>query len=526
MPRRQAPVFWTDTVSKMIGRRSQRSGKSASAELANHFAAGHYVAGSFPAPQATGPFWTSPSRVNRRSPSPVAADARKAERTSPHEGPCISSPAPRLPRRVRATRTMNTHWKNISHFAALDWAKDHHDVCVVDQHGAILAQFRFNHSAQGWSEFREKMKAFPERTPITLETSSGPAVDQLLQGKWPIYPLAPTAAARYRQRKAPSGTKGDNLDTWSMADALRTDGHAWRVLLPQDQATATLRTLCRDEIALIEQRTALVNQLRAALGDYYPASLEAFDDWTQPYTWEFLLQFPTPERLQSAGKRKWEKFLHTHRLWRAQTLERRLSIFAQAGQMSVRPSTVAAKELLAVSLARVLRTLQQQIDEYRRRIGQAFRAHPDHDIFGSLPGAKEILAPRLLAELGSVREEYPDAEALQCMAGASPVSYQSGQIKKCRLRRACNKVLRATVHLWANASRATCQWAQAYYERKRKEGKSHAAALRCLGKRWLKILWALWQYGQKYDPTVHLENLRRRGSLSAAGLNSQEKPAS
>ncbi len=419
---------------------------------------------------------------------------------------------------------MNTDWKNISHFAALDWAKDHHDVCVVDQHGAIAAQFRFEHSAAGWNEFREKMKVFPRQTPITLETSSGPAVDQLLSGPWPIFPLAPTAAALYRQRKAPSGNKGDNLDVWSMADALRTDGHAWRALLPQDEATATLRALCRDEIALIEQRTALVNQLRAALREYYPAALEAFADWTAPSAWEFLLRFPTPQRLQSAGKRKWEKFLHTHRLWRPQTMEERLKIFAQANALVARPSTVAAKELLAVSLAKVLRALQAQIDEYRRRIGQAFRAHPDHDIFGSLPGAKEVLAPRLLSELGSVREEYPDAEALQCQAGASPVSYQSGQIHKCRLRRACNKVLRATVHLWANASRATCEWAQAYYERKRQEGHSHASALRCLAKRWLKILWRMWQNGEKYDESAHLENLRRRGSLTAAALKLNESP--
>lgn len=419
---------------------------------------------------------------------------------------------------------MNTTWKNISHFAALDWADDHHDVCVVDQHGAIAAQFRFAHSAAGWSEFREKMKVFPELTPITLETSSGPAVDQLLSGHWPIFPLAPTAAALYRQRKSPSGNKGDHLDTWSMADALRTDGHAWRPLLPQDEATATLRALCRDEISLIEQRTALVNQLRAALRDYYPAALEAFEDWTQPYTWAFLLQFPTPAGLQAAGKRKWEKFLHTHRLWRPQTTAERLKIFAQANALVARASTVAAKELLAVSLAKVLRALQAQIDEYRRRIGEAFRAHPDHDLFGSLPGAKEVLAPRLLAELGSVREEYPDAEALQCMAGASPVSYQSGQINKCRLRRACNKVLRATVHLWANASRATCEWAQAYYERKRQEGHSHASALRCLGKRWLKILWRLWQDGTKYDESVHVENLRRRGSFTAAALTPKESP--
>src|SRR5436190_19413375 len=109
---------------------------------------------------------------------------------------------------------------------------------------------------------------------MARETASGPAVDQLLNGNWPLYPLAPTAAALYRQRKAPSGTKTDRHDAWSMADALRTDGHAWRVVLPQDAATAVLRLLCRDGMALSEPRTALVTHLQATLRDYYPAALE------------------------------------------------------------------------------------------------------------------------------------------------------------------------------------------------------------------------------------------------------------
>jgi hypothetical protein len=122
---------------------------------------------------------------------------------------------------------MNTDWTHHAHFAALDWACDHHDVCVVDRTGAILAEFRFAHSAQGWAEFTKQMKPLAG-APVTLETSSGPAVDQLLQRGWAVYPVAPTAAALYRQRKCPSGTKTDRHDTWSLADALRTDGHAWR----------------------------------------------------------------------------------------------------------------------------------------------------------------------------------------------------------------------------------------------------------------------------------------------------------
>jgi len=134
-----------------------------------------------------------------------------------------------------------------------------------------------------------------------------------------------------------------------------------------------------------------------------------------------------------------------------------------------------------------------------------------------------MLAPRLLAEIGSLREEYPDTEALLCLSGVSPVGYQSGQIERCRLRRACNKVLRATIHLWTNASRQTCAWARSYYEQKRKDGQSHASALRCLGKRWLKILWRLWKDRKPYDEATYLKSLERRNSTVWQLLKSESK---
>jgi transposase len=243
---------------------------------------------------------------------------------------------------------MNTNWNEHLHFVALDWASDHHDIVVVDRRGVIAAEFRFAHTAAGWAEFDQKIKPYAG-APIALETSSGPAVDQLLQRGWSVYPVNPKAAERYRERKVPSGDKADRPDAWSLADALRTDGHAWRQLLAQDEATAMLRALCRDEIGLIEQRTALVNQLIAALREYYPAALQAFEDWTQPYAWALISQFPTPAALQEAGKRRWEKFLHTQRLWHTSTAPQRLEAFAAANTLRSSRPLVAAKSLLATS---------------------------------------------------------------------------------------------------------------------------------------------------------------------------------
>jgi transposase len=415
---------------------------------------------------------------------------------------------------------MNANWSEQPFFAALDWAKEHHDVIVVDRVGTVVADFQFEHTAQGWDEFSQKMQAFGQ-CPVTIETSAGMAVDQLLQRGYTLYPINPLAAKDYRKRKAPSGTKTDRHDAWSLADALRTDGHAWRPLHPQDEATMTLRLLCRDEIALIENRTALVNQLQAALSDYYPLALESFKDWAKPFTWAFLRAFPTPQALAKAGQRNRQKFLHTHKLWRPDTSAERLALWERGQQLNASPAVLSAKSLLALSLATVLETLQRQIQEYRSRIEAAFAKHPDHDVFGSLPGAKEVLGPRLLSLIGSVREVFPDADSLMCQAGVSPVSYQSGKVCKARIRFVCDHFLRHTVHLWVDESRKTCDWAQTYYRAKRDQGHEHASALRCLGKRWLKVLWRMWRNHTRYDEAEHLKALQQHGSFVWQSLKYQ-----
>lgn len=402
-------------------------------------------------------------------------------------------------------------WQEITHYAGFDWAKDHHAVLIVDSQGQRVADFEFAHSLEGWESFVEKTAAWPNLA-VAIETSQGPAVDQLLQREYTVYPVHPVAAQSYRERKAPTGTKTDHLDAWGLADALRVDGHGWKPLQPPDPMTQQLRLLCRDEVSLIEQRTAWVNQLQQALAEYYPAALAAFDDWTDAFTWEFVLAFPTPQALVQAGQRRWEKFLHTHRLWRAETAEKRLKLFAQADQFKASKPIVMAKSQLAVSLCKLLCTLAQQLKLYRAQIEKLFQDHPDHDLFGSLPGAKKMLAPRLLGAVGSDPERYGSHEVLQCIAGTAPVSFQSGKISKVRVRWSCDKFMRHTVHLWADCFRKASAWGKAYYQKKRQEGMSHACTLRCLGQRLLKILFRMLKDKTAYNAELHALNQQKHGS--------------
>ena len=413
-------------------------------------------------------------------------------------------------------------WLTHRAFGALDWASQKHNVVMVDVRGKVVEDFEIEHSALGWKRFRERLAPYGS-IPFAIETSQGAAVEQLLEAGMEVYPINPKSAQSYRERKAPSGVKDDQLDAWSFADACRGrfNGHGWRPLRPEDPLVKELRLLCRDEVGLIEQRTSFINQLRHALADYYPTALEAFEDWGSVSAWMFVQRFPTPEVLKGAGKRQWEKFLHSRHLWRTQSGPRRMELFAHATELCGSVPMANAKSQLALSLISMLFALEKQLGIYRQRIEELFGRHPDHDLFGSLPGAGPKLAPRLLSEIGDDRDRFSEGpQALQCLAGTAPVTRRTGKSKihtnperwPCHQRWACDKYLRHAIHLLAEQTLTRCVWAQIYYNSHRQKGRSHADALRRLGQRWLKIIFRMWVDRKPYDPMLHNQNQLKHGS--------------
>jgi len=442
----------------------------------------------------------------------------------PQEGCYISAMNGRAKRRQEQRPAMSTPeqqpggWLEQRGFGGLDWASQKHSVVVVDAQGKVLEDFEIEHSALGWKKFRERLQPYGS-IPFAIETSQGAAVEQLLEAGMEVYPLNPKSAQSYRQRKAPSGVKDDRLDAWSFSDALRVDGHGWKPLRPEDPLVKELRLLCRDEVALIEQRTAFINPLRHALAESYPTALEAFEDWGSLSAWMFVQRFPTPQALKEAGKRKWENFLHSRHLWRAESAPRRLELFARATEFCGSAPMTNAKSQLALSLVSILFALEKQLGIYRQRIEELFKRHPDHDLFGSLPGAGPKIGPRLLSEIGDDRARFGnEPEALQCLAGTAPVTRRTGKARTnpprwpCHQRWACDKHLRHAMHLFAEQTLSRCAWAEIYYRHHRQKGRSHADALRRLGQRWIKIIYRMWTDRKPYDAMLHNQNQLRHGS--------------
>jgi hypothetical protein len=67
----------------------------------------------------------------------------------------------------------------------------------------------------------------------------------------------------------------------------------------------------------------------------------------------------------------------------------------------------------------LMATLRSNIAVLERRIAELVAAHPDREVFASLPGAGEVLVPRLTAAFGTHRDRYQNAYEMQTLQGWS-----------------------------------------------------------------------------------------------------------
>jgi transposase len=385
-------------------------------------------------------------------------------------------------------------------FCGIDWADDHHDALTIDEKGRQAGSIRVAHSPEGLKQLDAYLAgiAGPDREQMAciVETKHGLLIAHLLEHGWPVYPVNPRTVER---RRAPSGAKTDTIDAYLLAKTGRADFADLRRLNPDSALIAELKTLTRDQDALIQMQTRLVNQLTACLKAYYPVALELFSQLQQPSTLHFLRTYPTPQKAQSASVEQLTATLKQARYPGARQAAQQMAQRLQQPHLMANEITTRTKSRLMQALLAQLEPLLQQIADYDKEIERLFLMHADSEIFQTLPGAGKRLAPRLLAEMGDDRTRYAAASSLQALAGTSPVLFQSGTYSKAHRRLGCSKPLRNALQQFAWQSTRLEPWAREYYQRKRAQGKSHTVAVRALANVWVRILFALWMKREAYQ---------------------------
>jgi hypothetical protein len=153
-------------------------------------------------------------------------------------------------------------------FVGIDWAKDHHDVVMMDAEGTVVGSARVAESVEGLARLHELIgehASDPEAVVIGIELDHGLLIDALVATGYDVVAVNPKAADRYRDRHAVSVAKSDDGDAKMLADLVRTDAHNHRRLAGNSELVEAIKVLARSHHQLIWTRQGQLNALRSAL---------------------------------------------------------------------------------------------------------------------------------------------------------------------------------------------------------------------------------------------------------------------
>ncbi len=399
----------------------------------------------------------------------------------------------------------------------LDWSRSKHDFLIMDMQGKVIERGAVAHNANALEELAasvERHVSSVKQVHVGLELNNGALLAWLVVKGYSVFGIQPKSAQRFRDIYRPSGSKDDRIDAFVLAEFVRVNKSRLRSWCPPSKITLQLRELLRWREELVQQRTAAYQRLRALLAEWSPQMAELCDNLDCIWQLDLLSQFPTETRLCQAHGNRIRCFVRNHRM--RPKKQQQIKDIRRSVPMPVPAGRVQVVQRQTSFLVEQIRMLTAEIKHIEEDLQQLTTQHPDISVFESLPIQGIVTIASLLAIFGDDRKRDISVDELAALCGVAPVTIASGKTKRVRQRRACDHTFRqALVHFAFNTAFCDDCWATQFYQRKRSEGATHYVALRCLAKRWLKILYRIWKDHTAYNEQLHQANQRRNQNHAA-----------
>ncbi len=288
-------------------------------------------------------------------------------------------------------------------WVGLDWADRRHEIRLQAVGSEVSESFTVEQKPEALHAWIAQMRArFPQgKIALALEQSRGAVIYALMSYDFLLlYPVPPKTLARYREAFATSGAKSDPADAGLLLELVRTHRDHLRAWQPDDALTRQLRLLVEHRRRTVADRTRLTNRLTALLKTYFPQALDWTGDLRGRAACEFLCAWPSLEAVQQARRSQLRRFYHDHRRLSAEDLKQLFQQIDQAQPLTRDRALVEASALMTQTLAEQLEAVIAALEKLDQALEELFAQHPDQELFNSLPGAGEALAPRLAAAFG------------------------------------------------------------------------------------------------------------------------------
>ena len=318
----------------------------------------------------------------------------------------------------------------------IDVSKEKSTVCAMRPFGEIVVMpFEINHTDSALSELMRMIKRLDTDSKVVMEATGIyhlPVASFLRENGLFVSVINPYEMKLYRAQDLRK-VKTDKRDSMTIANYGIDKWFDLREFTPQEDVYAELRLLGRQYRFFMESRIDHLLNLTHLLDYTMPGVKACFGGWSESSGKDKLCDFVEEHwHYDNITRRSEKNFVEHYQKWTkkkgyqfSETKALQIYSLAKDGIPTISSNAPSTKMLL-LEAVKALREVNSALFAILTRMKELAKTLPEYPVVRAMGGVGDVLAVKLIAEIGDVRK-FKSGKALIAYAGIDPPPYESGK---------------------------------------------------------------------------------------------------
>ena len=387
------------------------------------------------------------------------------------------------------------------YIVGIDIGKNHHEASIVSPEGKQIGRsLRFATTHKGADSLMSFIFKNIGNSPCVFGMEATghywyPIYSFLKAKGYTIYVINPIQSDSLRKMYIRQ-TKNDSIDSFLIAEVIRFGQFGTTSMA--DENILAMRQLCRYRDSVISSRTEIKLRIGTIMEQIFPEYEKQFSSLWVSTSMGILEKYLTPENIENAPIDELFEIIKDkshNRLTRAKAISIKE---AAADTFGIKIAQDAFSFQLKQLIDR-MNFLDKQIEALDCQILEYYEKFDCY--LHTIPGIGMIAAATILAEIGDINR-FKSSSALVAFADIDPTVRQSGEFSSTHnhMSKRGSPYLRHAIFLAATTCSFHNSPLNAYYKKKRDQGKHHLTATGAVARKLTTVIYAVLRDSKPYEP--------------------------
>lgn len=387
------------------------------------------------------------------------------------------------------------------YIVGIDIGKNHHEASIVSPEGKQIGRsLRFATTHKGADSLMSFIFKNIGNSPCVFGMEATghywyPIYSFLKAKGYTIYVINPIQSDSLRKMYIRQ-TKNDSIDSFLIAEVIRFGQFGTTSMA--DENILAMRQLCRYRDSVISSRTEIKLRIGTIMEQIFPEYEKQFSSLWLSTSMGILEKYLTPENIENAPIDELFEIIKDkshNRLTKAKAISIK---DAAADTFGIK----IAQDAFSFQLKQLIDRMNFHDKQIEALDIEIMKYYEQFDCYlHTIPGIGIIGAATILAEIGDI-SRFKNSSALVAFAGIDPTVRQSGEFNSTHnhMSKRGSPYLRHAIFLAATTCSFHNSPLNAYYKKKRDQGKHHLTATGAVARKLTTVIYAVLRDSKPYEP--------------------------